>query len=274
MGTRRSGSEIRYWGMLFRPRATFQALVAGSHHEGHRHDVAILPMIGAGAMGLLFWADLFDLGRFYETGRIFSGGLILGPLIGIAWLALMSLSGLWLGNLLDRRHRSHFQYRILIPPFPLKNLLWVKVLGVERLRRLFSLPVLRHCLQAWSWSRAAWTQAVGAVSGGEVSFALIFSSLVRLARIFLPMLAMVWLSANLASQNGFGAEGEGSSLDGPMLALKGLFFIVFVFFWLQFLRAAFQLDWPRTLFVGLASVAASLALVLWLLSFLTGIRLM
>ncbi len=269
MGTKRSGSGVTFWGMLLRPSATFQALVVQGND-----DVSILPMILAGSMGLLFWADAFDLGSRYETGGILSGGLILGPLIGVFWLILMGLFGLWFGNLLDRRHTARFQFHVLIPPFPLKNLVWIKVLGPEKIRRMFSRPFFRHGLQLWSWLNSAGAFLKDSVSNGRMRFTQVLGGLAKLAMVFFPMAVIVWMAANFLDQTGFGRAGETTEWDGLFLILKCIFFLVFGYFWLRLLRAGFELDWARTLLAGLASLMLSLATVICLVAFFTGIQLM
>jgi hypothetical protein len=255
--------------MLLRPSATFKALIG----EGNE-DVALFPMILAGVMGLHLWADVFDLGRQYETGRILSGGLILGPVIGVLWLCLLGLLGLWLGNLMDSRHTSSFQLHVLIPPFPLKNMLWVKVFGADGIRRLFSKPVLKQYLQAWSWVNAAIIRAKDAVSGGELRYPVLLGGISRLAGLFLPLTVVVWVAANLLSQNGFGRAEEILPFDGWFLALKALVFLAFGYSWLRMLMAGFQLNLWRTLVAGIGSLLLSLVTILWSVSFFTGIHLM
>jgi hypothetical protein len=253
--------------MLRRPSATFQKLVVHGND-----DFSIIPVMLAGVSGLLIWADLFNLGQFYQPGQIWSGALILGPIIGWVWLGVMTLLGLWLGNLLDKRHSARYQYHVLIPPFPLKNLLWVKVFGAEGFRRMFSKPILRHYLQAWSWIYAKAFYLKGSVSGSEIRYPVLLGGMGKLAGFFVPLTIVLWFVAVVLGHDGFGhAEGT-RPMDPLFLALKIVSLLVFIYFWLRLLRASFDLNWTRTLAVGLISLILSLATILWLVSFLTGIR--
>ncbi len=265
MGTRESGSEVSFWGMLRRPSATFQALVAHGND-----DFSIIPIMLSGVAGLLIWADLFNLGQFYQAGQIWSGALILGPLIGWVWLGLMTLVGLWLGNLLDKRHSARYQYHVLIPPFPLKNLLWVKVFGAEGIRRMFSKPILREYLQAWSWLFAKAQFLRASVSGGKIRYPGLRGGIGKLAWLFIPLTILLWLAAVLLEHDGFGVDGE--PMEVLFLGLKIVSLLVFIYFWLRLLRTGFNLNWMQTLATGLVSLFLSLATILWLVSFLTGIR--
>jgi hypothetical protein len=197
--------------MLLHPRQVFHTLLA----QGNR-DLSFFSMLLGGMVLCLTWADLFNLGRHYETGRIMSGALILGPVVGIVLFLLMSAFGLWLGGLLARGRK-----------FP----------------------------------------------EGRPDFARLLGCLSKTAWIFFPLGALMGLTGFALDATGFGRVQEGTGADGFWLVLKLGFMGLFLYLWLQLLRAAFDLDWGRTSAVGLVSTGLSCGVVLFFVSFLTGIQL-
>jgi hypothetical protein len=197
--------------MLLHPPQVFQRLIA----QGNR-DLSFFSMLFAGTVLCLLWADLEDMGRHYETGRIVSGALILGPATGLA--LFLSMAGIGFG-----------------------------------VGRLPGLQVM--------------------ASGPRLDFALFLGCLSKATWVFIPMGALTGLAMLALDATGFGGTQEGNPGDGFWLALKLGFPGLFIYLWLQLLRAAFDMGWGRAAAVGLVSMGLSAGTVLFLVSFLTGIQL-
>lgn len=267
MGRRRSGSEMTLWRMLLRPSLAFRHLLTRD-----MVDLRFFSILLAGMVLVLVWADLFELGRYFETGRILSGALILGPVIGLLFFPLLGLLGMWLGNALDRTHHATFHSHLHFPPFPLKDLLWRKVLGMEGLRKLFSMPVLRQYMLAWAWCKAAGQWLAASVSGGRTPYNRLLGCITWATWPFYPLALFTWVMGFMLGHPGFGRAEDASPLDGWSLAVKVALVLTFLYLWLQLLREGFALGWMRALIAGTVSTGLSMATVLFMMDFLTGIR--
>lgn len=253
--------------MLRKPSAAARMVLDAPHP-----DTTLLPLLLGGMALVSLYADAMDLGRHYHTGQIMSVVLIAGIFTGIMLGFLAPAVGLWLGNALDRRHRVQFAKHLHIPAFPLKNLVWKRLLGAERLRAAFSLPVMRQWLLAWSALVNCIQYVRQSLGGGIVGYERLVVGFGQASRVFTPAALIAGFVLFTLNSPGFGGELASSGwrwlgLGAEVLALAAMGLI-----WMTMLREAFLLSWPKAVMAGLGSIVGSIGAVFAVLAWLTDIK--
>jgi hypothetical protein len=265
MGKQKLGIGISYWRLLRQPAAAFRWMLRSSQQE-----VLLVWVVLSGFCMVLLWADVFNKGIENPAGQVMSVTLVAGPILGIAFMLLSCLLSMSLANLLDRSHRTRFQFRTVIPPFPLKNLLFRRVLGTARLNRLFSYPLLRQGRWVYSWLRAQLVRARLSMSNGRVEYSSLLAWHSGVARAWVPVGAILWLQHFLLDQP---VLVPGSMLQVLWWLAALPFIALFAYHNAVAIQAGFGLGWMRSWLILGLSWAMSLGALLFLLSFLTGMSL-
>lgn len=223
-------------------------------------------------MSVSMYADVMDLGRHYHTGQVMSVVLIAGILTGILLVFLAPALGLWLGNIMDRRHRAQFAKHLHIPAFPLKNLVWKRLLGAERLRAAFSLPVMRQWLLAWSALVNGMQYVRQSLGGGIVGYERLVAGFGQASRVFTPAALIAGIVLFTLNSPGFGGEAATSGWQWLGLGAEVLSFVAMGWIWTALLREAFLLSWPKAVVAGLGSIVGSCCVVFTVLALMTDIK--
>jgi hypothetical protein len=257
---------LRLWQLLWRP-----SLPLGKMVDAGDKSTSVSVMLLAGPVLVLIWADFWGLGSKFSTGQILSTALVLGPLIGLFWPLLLAFFGMCIGHLLGQSHAAQLAYHPLVPPFPLKNLVWRKLFAAETLRKMFAWPVFRQYLVVWSWGIAIWKylkERLGFRSNRFIqNFALANRSMAILT-ILVPLLSAGMFAFGNA---GFGSTGGYGRWIG--LVVSGGIALHFVWVWSVAFRLAYRLQGLRAMVGAALSLLISLGSLVGTLVFLIGIRL-
>lgn len=207
------------------------------------------------------WASVFHLGDNFDTGKIMTATLILGPVSGLFVAIFGSMFSASLGCLMDKDHRPDFRYRDYIPPFPLKNLLWLRMIGREKLHNAFRKSPLNLYGRAWSWFRSALDYAYRHTTGGRVGFGQLFS--VFSANMSVLLFLAIGMVVQLALGDGSHFASASSSII--LLVVKLLFVAWFFALWYPMLKAGFHLSAGRAVAAAVVSAALTVLVTLVLL---------
>lgn len=261
------GDRVNVWFMLRRPSAAVRAAL-----DAPGHDTTLLPIILGGMLMVSTYADILNMGVRYGTGVVMSVVLILGVLAGLVFALLAPALGLWMGNVLDRRHRAEFPSQLHLPPFPLKNLVWTRILGPEGIRAWFSKPVLRQWLLAWSagvngvkWLRLS-------LGGGAVGYGRLAGAVGKFSGVFVPAAVLVGILTFSLDAPGYGEGGGGSVWEWVSLGVKVASLGWFLVLWILLLQAAFALGWAKATIAGTLSSLGALGILAGALAWLTDIK--
>ncbi|MFN8393478.1 MAG: hypothetical protein U0176_02250 [Bacteroidia bacterium] len=260
-------SRVNVWFMLRKPTAAVRVVL-----DEPSRDTTVLPVLLGGMVLVSLYADLMNLGRQYLTGQIMSVVLIVGVVTGLVICFLAPAIGLLLGNAMDRRHRVAFVRHLHIPAFPLKNLVWKRLLGAERLRAAFSVPVMRQWLMAWSTVVNAVQWLRQSLGGGLVGYERLFAGFGKFSKVFAPAALMAGLVLFTMNSPGFGGDSASSAWQWLGLAVEVTALIFFGILWIAFLREAFAIGWGKAVVAGLGSILGSLGVMVAALAWLTDIK--
>ncbi len=235
-----------------------------------RQEVLVLWVVLAGCCMVLLWADAFDLGVGLPSGQVMSVALVAGPLLGISFMLLSCLLSLWMANLLDPTHRSQFDFRLVIPPFPLKKILWGRLLGPAGMERLLDYPILKQWRWLWSWLLAASRRIASALGDGRVGYGSLLAWHSGIARAWIPVALLLWLQHFILDVP---ALVPGHGLQALWLLATLPFIGLFAYQNAVAIDTGFGLGRLRSVAIVAVAWILSLGILLFLLSFLTGIRL-
>jgi hypothetical protein len=256
-----SGSEIqgrrRWWQFLSKPAKACQAL-----YDHGPATFNLLVIFLGGIVMFQTWATAFHLGDDFVPGKIMTVTLILGPVAGLLIAIAGAMFAVNLGCLLDSSHNPSFKYRGYIPPFPMKNLLWKRIIGKEKLELAFQKTPLSIYGKAWSQFRSALDYLYRQLSGGRVSFGQLFSILsANMSVLVFVALGMV---VELAMGDGSHFSSQGGGFD-IWLLVKVLFVVWFFALWFPMLKVGFQLPVARAVLATIISAGLTLVVTLLLL---------
>ena len=265
MARRKIGKGISYGRLLQQPAAAFRRM-----RQRAIQEVKLTWAVLGGCCMVLLWADLFNLGSVFGEGPVMSVALVGGPPIGIAFLVLSTSLSLVLAHLLLRTPAPTLAFRPTLPPFPLKNLLWRRLLGTARLQRLFAWPVLKQAAALWNFLQLRLRQLAYMLHSGKTNMTalLAWNSLASMA--WLPIAGVLW-TAHFILDQALLMPGSPALLLWLVLPLGGVGLLAY--HCAVALRVGLGLRPLQALLVLGLAWAMSLGLLLFLFSFFIGISL-
>lgn len=256
-------------GLLFRmPHTYFRIKLA---KQDKRFNAFLLGISGM-VMGLSF-AQLLGLGAHYQTGQIISGILILGPLLGLIHFGFSAIVAKWIGNALSPAMKPSFKLHLGLPPFPLKKMFWLRILGPKKLLNLFQLPVLKQYRLIWARisSGASWLWEW--LETGKPGTKVLSSLSVDAARPLAYVAPLTWIGLFWLGNDQFGRPSESSAIAVVLLAIQLLALLLGGYFWILALRTAYHFSWTKAIITALISWLLGLSIVYFAMSNLFGIQL-
>lgn len=257
-----SGSEIRerrhWWQFISKPIKACRFL----YDRGPATFNLLVIFLGGIAM-FQTWASVFHLGDDFSTGKIMTVTLILGPLAGLLVAIFGAMFAVNLGCLLDKDHRPSFTYREYIPPFPLNNLIWKRIIGKEKLLAAFRKFPLSIFGKPWSWFRSGLDFIYRQTTGGRVSFVQLFSVFSANMTILTFLAAGMVVELALGDGSHFSTDPNGGL--GIWMIAKMLFVGWFFALWFPMIKEGFKLSTLRALAATIVSVGLTVVVILRIL---------
>lgn len=245
--------------------------------DQERAGFNLLVIFLSGIVAVHTWADIFDLGDTYATGKIMSTALVGGPLIGFLLISIGAFVLMVTGCLLDPTHKHGFEFKEYPVWLPLKKLLWRRIFGRKRLEKAFDHPALRWYKQGISWIRSALLFVKRNISGGRAAYVQLFSLLSRSTWPLVLVAVIIWLefvyydAAQFLSDFGGNRAAFSTAVQVGFLVVKIAAAGWFAYLWQPILAQGFRLDATRSwLGTGIA-LMTTLGLLIVLLSVVLGI---
>ena len=253
-------------GMLRAPEAFFTQMLKRKEKSVH---LGIL--IAAGTALALHFAQTLSLGKLYPVGRVVSGVLILGPMLGILFCLIAGLFCFWACNFFDSSSVTQVQVKSKTPPFPFKNLIFKRFISKERLTEIFNFPILKQYRLVWSWLLTLVNYMRMRLGTGKTTFGVLFPMINRAAKPLLYAALLAWLALFWGSDSfEFGKSGLLSILN---YVIQSALIIWCVYLWSKALKVVYELKTIQALAYGTTSFVFASVTLIGMVSFVIGIPL-
>ena len=258
-----SNKHVRrqWWLFLIRPARACRTLF-----EQGRASFNLLVVFLGGIILFQLWATFFQMGDQFSIGKSMTVTLILGPLAGLLVAGFGAIFSASLGCLADPSHRPPYVYREVVPPFPLKNLLWRRIFGRKKLAEFFRKRPLNLYTRAWSLLRSGLNFLRRQLSGGKVNVGKIFSAISAFMTIFVALALLMVVELAFGDGSHFTSAGSGTAMDSVVLVLKAIVALWFFALWFPMIQEGFQLSVLRAILATTFSVVLTLTVTLLLMS--------
>lgn len=253
--------------LLFYPKVFFK------HHLDEKANEINIPIVVVSGMAFTgYFAELVSIGNTYPTGKIISAILILGPIVAILLFGLVGLVTFWTCNFIWGHRPQQLKKIEANPPFPLKNLVFRRIFGVQKLNNFFAVPGLSIIKKGWSNSLSLFRHFRLRIGKGKIQMPQLFSLLNQSVRPFLIFAVLMWLSVVFMGNSQFLLLGNGAT-GTIIFAVETILLVTCLNLWQVAVKMAYGIkalhSWMIVISVSIFTSLTTVGLV----SFFTGIKL-